>query len=374
MLPAKGLSAILYVGPDRQYKTVRTASEAVQDGDIVEIDCGIYSRDVATWRKNNVTVRAIGGRVHLRADGSYEGKKAIWVVQGGNFTAEGIEFSGASVPDRNGAGIRVEAPGLITIRNCYFHDNENGILTWNEPDSEVIIENSTFENNGYGDGQSHNMYIGRIRSFILRGCYSHKARIGHNVKSRARNNYIYYNRIMDEDSGIASYQIDLPEGGRSFIIGNIIQQGRWAINSAIISYAAENALSGVLSLYVINNTIVNDRPNGGIFLKMRIGTIARIINNIFYGPGTAWTSEGTTVIASNNYREPEYNNSPKFVNPQGYNYRIFSDSPCVNAGTLLGVLQGIDLMPRRQYLYDAQSEPRIIKGNIDIGAFEALRD
>jgi hypothetical protein len=371
LLPVAAFAAILRVGPDKPYKTVRSAAAAVKDGDIVEIDGGLYSRDVAVWRKNNITVRAVGGRAHLRADGANESGKGIWVVQGNNFAVEGVEFSGASVSDQNGAGIRAETTGALTIRNCYFHDNEEGIIGPDDSNAEVVIENSTFENNGYGDGYSHNIYIGRIQSFTLRSSYSHKARVGHNIKSRARQNYILYNRIMDEDIGTASYQIDLPEGGLSFIIGNIIQQGLLAENSSIISYATENTNAGVLELYVVNNTIVNDRPNGGTFLQMRAGTKANVVNNIIYGPGTAWSTNGVTITSSNNYREPSYNNSPGLANPQMYDYHIASNSPCVNTGIPPGMANGFDLTPAKQYVYDAKSEARNITGNIDIGAFEA---
>ncbi|MBK8642006.1 MAG: hypothetical protein IPN15_07315 [Saprospiraceae bacterium] len=40
---------------------------------------------------------------------------------------ENIEFSECGVPDKNGAGIRLEATHLV-VRSCYFHDNEDGIL------------------------------------------------------------------------------------------------------------------------------------------------------------------------------------------------------------------------------------------------------
>ena len=59
--------------------------------------------------------------------------KAIWVLGGNNTTVQNIEFSGAAIPgdgsngSANAAGIRAEGSGL-TITNCYFHDNQNGIL------------------------------------------------------------------------------------------------------------------------------------------------------------------------------------------------------------------------------------------------------
>ena len=55
------------------------------------------------------------------------------------------------MPDRNGAGIRQEGTDL-TVTRSWFHDNENGILTGADPESDIVIERSRFFRNGYGDG------------------------------------------------------------------------------------------------------------------------------------------------------------------------------------------------------------------------------
>ena len=52
-----------------------------------------------------------------------------------------IELSGAAVPDLNGAGIRQEGTDL-TVTRSWFHDNENGILTGADADSDVVITRS----------------------------------------------------------------------------------------------------------------------------------------------------------------------------------------------------------------------------------------
>jgi hypothetical protein len=364
-------AAVLRVGPGKPFKTVRAAAQSVQDGDTVEIDSGVYPRDVATWKGNNVTVRGVGeGRAHMRADGANEGSKGIWVIQGANVTVENIEFSGAAVADRNGAGIRAESTGTLVVRNCYFHDNENGILGPNDTNAEVVIESSIFEHNGFGDGYSHNMYIGRIKNFRLQCSYSHQARVGHNVKSRARQNYILYSRIMDEDAGTASYEVDLPEGGLSFLIGNIIQKGRNAQNSSVIAYAAENVNSGILELYAVNNTIVNERPGGGVFLQLRPGTKVSVVNNILSGPGTPWSTEGVTLTTDHNYIEPSTNNSPRLADPKSFDYHLQPDSPCRDAGIPPGTINGYDLTPQLQYVDNAQCMRRAAVGALDIGAFE----
>ena len=138
----------------------------------------------------------MGGLVQLKAGGNDADDKGIWVIKGRNTTVERIEFSGAKVRDGNGAGIRQEGPGL-TVRHCRFVDNENGILTGNTPDSEVLIENSEFSANGDGEGQAHNMDIGLSKRFTLRYSYSHHARVGHNVKTRAGENFILYDRLPE---------------------------------------------------------------------------------------------------------------------------------------------------------------------------------
>jgi hypothetical protein len=92
------------------------------------------------------------------------------------------------------------------------------VLTWNAPDGDILIERSVFAHNGAGDGQSHNIYIGRIRTFTLRFSHSHDSVSGHGVKSCARINRIEYNRLTDEDDGNSSNLIDLPDGGYGYVV------------------------------------------------------------------------------------------------------------------------------------------------------------
>ena len=78
---------------------------------------------------------------HLKSQGKASQGKAIWVIKGNDNIIEAIEFSECSVPDQNGAGIRMEGTNLI-VRNCHFHHNENGILAGNNDKSEIVVEYS----------------------------------------------------------------------------------------------------------------------------------------------------------------------------------------------------------------------------------------
>jgi hypothetical protein len=325
-------------------------------GDIIEIDAGLYRRDVCVIRTNDLTLRGVNGRAHLEAaDASAQGK-AIWVIQGNDVVVENIEFSGASVRDQNGAGIRAEGKNL-TVRNCYFHNNQDGILESSVAGSTVIIEFSEFDHNGFSTGQAHNLYIGHAALLIFRYNYSHNAKVGHLLKSRAAENWIMYNRLSGETPGNTSYEINLPSGGSSYIIGNVIQQSKNTGNSTMISYLEEGMDSNNPGhdLHVINNTFVNERA-AGTFIR-NAGQVPTVIaNNIFSGPGVISSPPAPLI---NNFV-----GDPLFVDAEHYDYHLLAGSPAIDGGDP-------SFTQTSEYLHPACGEARTTVGEgVDIGAFE----
>jgi hypothetical protein len=353
----------LHVGPDKTFARPSEAAAAAQDGDIVEIDAAVYAGDVAVWEASNLTLRGVGGRPQLKANGASAQGKATWVIRGNNVSVENIEFSGATSPDKNGAGIRQEGLGL-SIRNCHFHDNEMGILTWNDRNNDVFIDSSEFaHSHNRSQSISHNIYIGNIRTFTLQFSYVHHAAVGHNVKSRARNNFILYNRIMDEQTGTSSYAIDLPNGGRSYVIGNLVQKGTLSENSALIAYAAEQPTNESQELYLVNNTMVSDLKQA-VFVRVHgVPSDVRILNNIFAGSSSVLRGPGAL---QNNLILSD----PKFKSIQSFDYRLLPGSPAVNRGIDPGVAAEFSLTPVFQYKHPAGKQTRSPAGVIDIGAYE----
>jgi hypothetical protein len=275
---------LIEVGAQRAVKTLAEASRLAKDGDIVEVDAGDYLRDVAVWTQHDLTLRAKNGRARLIAQGVSAESKGIWVVRGGNISVHGFDFIGAAVPDKNGAGIRFEQ-GHLRVEDCRFLDNENGILTSGHPNSTLEIKNSEFGNNGAGDGQSHNLYVGTIALLKVTGSYFHHAKSGHLLKSRATKNLIFYNRLTDEIGGTASYELEFPNGGLAYAMGNVIQQSSTTENPNVISFGAEGYRSRENRLYLVNNTLVDMRPQGGQFLRVKTGAEVFAINNLLVGKG-----------------------------------------------------------------------------------------
>jgi hypothetical protein len=368
LFPSPAGANTIQVGPGKQYAAPCAAIAAAAAGDTIQIDTsGSYSGDVCQWNTNNLTLTTAGpGRAVLNAAGKSSQGKAIWVISGNNTVVENIEFTGAAVADLNGAGIRAEGQNL-TIRNCYFHDNQEGLLTDPGQNSTILIEFSEFARNGAGDGFSHNLYIGNIGKFIFRYNYSHSSFVGHLLKSRAAENDIYYNRFSDESDGTGSYEIDIPNGGLSFIIGNLIEQGPLTQNSTIIAYQEEGANAGNPDheLFVVNNTLVNDYTKGTFVLVDNSVSVPAIIkNNIFQGPGSI-TSQSRALQANN------FSGNAQLVSPSTYDYHLTLGSPAIDKGANPGTGAGVSLTPIFQYVHPACAEGRSTTGSaIDIGAYE----
>ena len=356
------------VGPSQTYTMPSQVSTLVQNGDTVLIEAGLYAGDVAKWTADDLVLKGTGGMAQLFSNGLVHSGKGIWLIQGDNALVENIEFAEAACVDENGAGIRQEGTNL-TVRHCYFHDNENGILCGVDPNSDILIEYSEFYNNGFGDGYSHNLYIGHINSLTFQHNYTHHTDVGHELKSRAANNYILYNRFGEEATGTASRSIDLPNGGLAIILGNVIEQGPNSQNSNIIGYGMEGTTNtSDTAMYVINNTIVNNKTTGS-FIQVPNGTdYCSVKNNIFAGPGTVLSGTVTTLDSGGNYTGTIA--SVGFVNAMGYDYHLVGLSPARDMAIAPGMAGTFSLTPMYEYVSFTQDSMRITYGPLDAGAYE----
>ncbi|HUA05914.1 MAG TPA: right-handed parallel beta-helix repeat-containing protein [Solirubrobacteraceae bacterium] len=354
---------MLHVGPGEQYSRPCQAIAAAKPGDEIQIDArgNPYRGDVCAWSTNRLTIIGVNGRAHIEAAGKSSEGKAIWVIAGNNTTVENIEFSGAQVPDQNGAGIRQEGANLL-VEHCYFHDNQEGILAGDNPASSIVIDSSVFARNGAGDGFSHNLYINHVRSFTLRYSYSTDARVGHLVKSRALRNYILYDRLTGEH-GTDSYELDLPNGGLSYVIGTTIEQGTHTQNPNMLAYGEEGNPNPDSHLYAVNDTFVNSLHHGdAIFVGSQVTQPVFAENDVSTG-STAFVSQRTAHTPHDCITA-----HPEFASPARYDYSLKATSSCRRIGVHPGKAQGFALTPRFQYVPTADHTTRTDAGTTP-GAF-----
>lgn len=350
-----GSGRVVSVGPQREVRSLASAALQARDGDLIEVDAGDYIADTAVWTRDALVIRAVGGTARLIAAGQAAESKGIWVVRGGSMHVQGLDFIGARVPDRNGAGIRFER-GHLTLEGCGFFGNENGVLTSGHETSELVIEKCRFGDNGAGDGRSHNLYVGAIARLSVQASWFFGARVGHLLKSRALESRVAYNQFVDGRDGQASYELEFPWGGFVRVLGNIIHQAPTTRNSTMLSFGAEGYPRRGNVLHAAHNTFVDDRP-AGIALRVAAGADAVLFaNNLLAGSARIAVPENGIVRA--NPRLPR----DELGAPDRFDYRLRAQSRWVGRAEHSYELEAAGMVPHREYVHPAGS--RGLRGHI----------
>jgi Ca2+-binding RTX toxin-like protein len=284
----------LKVGQGQQFSTIAAAVNASHDGDVIQVQAGTYKNDFATIN-TKITLQGIGGMVHMVASGNIPNDKGILIVNS-DLKIDHFEFSGAKGASGNDAGIRYQG-GALTLTNTYFHDNQNGLLGAPSANGTITIRDSEFANNGAGDGYTHNLYVNQIAKLTITDSYFHDAAVGHEIKSRAAETVIQNTRIIDHDS-TSSYSVDLPNGGKATLSGNIIQQGPHGQNPAIIAYGEEGLVHSINALTLSANTVVNDMGKGTLVFDAS-GTPAKVDATKVWGLSDSQMASNSAVKVTN---------------------------------------------------------------------------
>ncbi|MCV2350607.1 hypothetical protein [Paucibacter sp. Y2R2-4] len=336
-------SATLRVGKLQAVKTLAVAAKVARDGMLIEVEAGDYPADVAAWPQSQLSLRAVGGRVRMLANGAAAQGKGIFVMSGDAVSIEGFDFIGARVPDTNGAGIRLER-GSLSVKDCSFSRCEMGLLTNNDPNTHLDLQGCEFSFGERPGSFSHLLYAGSIAKLSVSGCYFHHGMRGHLIKSRAALNHIFYNRLTDEIGGSASYELEFPNGGQAMVIGNVIQQSSGSDNPHMVSFGAEGYTWPKQELQLIHNTLVDLMPTQGVYLRVKPGPAkARLINNLLAGnrifnAESGWEQAGNHLI-----------DLDEFVLAARENYALRPNSHLRGKAVEPGEALGLNLRPTRQY-------------------------
>jgi len=406
---------LIAVGPSDSY----TKIEAAVAGDIVEIAPGTYKfrvmLDKTATAASPITIKAkdptsrpvwdLAGQAVGSWPGSYtagDKGRGCWQVKGSHYVISGIVFRNCQ--DVSSAGLRTVNSGPVTIRDCLFDSNTNGIT--GSADG-FVVEFSEFTKNGKltaTGSPTHNVYI-YGGTFSLRYSYLHDPIEGQNLHVRARDAVIEYNWITRP----ASYPLDVmscntlcggtgtgPITQKMLLRGNLIVQGSPANLSQIValyndessgSYDSTGAVSK-MALTMVNNTVIGTPVAAGKtqrLVNMRndgVATDVILHNNIVhqlaelaapYAPSTSnwsitgsnnWISTGTKTTGS--LTGTLTGSAPGFVNAAAKNYHLTAASACrAKAAAVSG-------LPVKEYYLDEltklQYRPRATAK--DVGAFE----
>jgi hypothetical protein len=228
-----------------------------------------------------------------------------------------------------------------------------GPLTSNDPQAELIVENSEFAHNKRLDGHNHQLYAGGIGKLTVRGSYFHQGHIGHLLKSRAAVNHLFYNRFTDELGGTASYEVEFPNGGVAVLVDNVVQQSSTSENGILVSMGAEGYTWPKHALVLVNNTLVDNRPAERVFVRVMQGegkygapVAIKAVNNLLVGnPGKL------DAAGPGEYRNNFNVDWDSFVRASREDYRLVPGSPGYGRAVDPGGFEGVTLRPTHEYAH-----------------------
>ena len=250
-----GASSFTVLETGRGYGSLQEAVDAIGDREGTVIiapgnwsECAVQSEGVVHFRAAEAGKALLGGQ-------ACEGKAAL-VLRGRGATVDGLVFADLAVDDGNGAGIRLEQ-GPLRVSQSWFRDSQQGILTANGVDSELVVDKSTFTRLGTCEnsaGCAHSIYAGDYGTVTVTRSRFEQGTGGHYLKSRASRTVVEDSSFDDSQGRETNYLIDLPNGGTGSIRGNWFVQGRDKENwSTMIAVGAEGANYSSNGLVIAGN-------------------------------------------------------------------------------------------------------------------------
>lgn len=289
--PAGGRT--LEVGAGRTYAQPSAAIADAEAGDRVLIAPGQYF-DCAVVSASHVTIEGQGDPdAVVLTDKTCQGK-ALLVVDGADVTIRNLTLARARVPDGNGAGIRAEGTNLL-VDGVRFVNNQDGLLSSDDPNSTITIRNSRFIKNGACDAAcAHAVYAGHIAMLRVENSVFRLTRDGHDIKSRAFSTEVTGCDIQEGPDGTGSFLIEAPNGGGVVVRHNTLEKGPHSGNhTAAISIGAEGVTQPTPEITVEDNTLTNDGDYQTFLVVNGTATEATLHRNHLSGAASPLKGDGS---------------------------------------------------------------------------------
>jgi hypothetical protein len=107
----------------------------------------------------------------------------------------------------------------------------------------------------------------------------------------------------------------------------------------------------------VNNTLVDNRAQGGVFLRIKPGDVTvKAVNNLLVGRGVLDSA------SPGEYRNNFVVERGEFADPASHDYRLKRGSKLVGKAVSLGSAHGFSLQPKAQYVHP--SSTMVVSGGL----------
>lgn len=307
--------------------------------------------------QSNLTIKNSVFRHNIVPDYSYFGG-SIYA-----YNCENVQIENCNFKMNNYATIYFEE-GKAEMRNCSISDNDGCLRADN---TEIQLDSCDIINNEY-----YQILYGNNSSFVIINCRINNniTNIGNNQGCAIKQNngvkLIINNSEICYNTGTLSRGLLIIDSADNIIANSTISynldEGIYTNNSPIQLYNSNIIGNHSYGLYSINNTNehlikfnnINDNNGGSNFYDF----------SEYVGVNVTTNANADSCDAYGNISM-----DPKFVDASSGNFRLQSDSPCIDAGT--NTITGYDFP-----IADLDDNYRIWDGDgngseiVDIGAFE----
>lgn len=241
LLATPAAARTLEAGQGAAYPTLAAAVAAAQAGDTIRLAAGEYF-ECATLFPPDLVLQGAGPGTVI-TDRTCDGK-ALLIARGANLTVRDLVLARARTPDRNGAGIRLEAQGLV-LERVRFDNDEVGVLAGQGGPGTIRVTECAFTGGGVGGDQATSaLMVGDVALLrVERSTFT--AGQGGQVSSTAERTELDGNRIENgvDPGGPVAVQAG---GGALVMRGNVLALGpsRTTRDAAILSTAPQTELHG----------------------------------------------------------------------------------------------------------------------------------
>ena len=168
-----------------------------------------------------------------------------------------------------------------------FINNQDGILSHDQPQGSLIVRDSEFVRNGFCEADcAHGLYANQVGLLRVERTIFRDTRRGHHIKSRALRTEVVDCDIEDGPTGTASYLIELPIGGNILIKHNKMVKGPNAENhAAAIMIGAEGVRQPTREILVEGNQFRSEGNWPTVFVYNMTATEAVLRGNHIEGRG-----------------------------------------------------------------------------------------
>jgi hypothetical protein len=420
---------VITVGPHGTHGSIQAAVNAVASGGDTEIhvEAGGYTENLYVGPGfASGTLEVTGGWNATFTDRS--GDPSLTVIDGdGAGTVVTVQISGGSLVFQGftvtngfasqGAGISIlpfgDGDAAITVRNNHIVGNTvsaaayvdgGGVEVALDGGESVVIDGNRIADNVVectgttqaASGAGINVGVTGSASFVVANnvitdnraiaANAQKRGVGHfcfageNGTGELLDNVVARNRAEGSpnvtDSGGTLYttgsgsivarrnlwlaNIDATGSGADQLRTSQTDSSTVVVSDSVIAASEHDGLfaivSGASELRLCNLTVA-DNEGTGLGVLQYPPSVASIYNTVAFGNGTDTFFDGTVTTGSDLFGV-----NPAFVNPGGFDYHLLVGSPAEDAGD--------NSPPGGLGPSDADGQPRIVNGTVDIGAYE----